>query len=174
METITELVRGLSLLLLAAAFLELLIPKGKLSALVRLILGLLLMAALLSPITDFLGKGDELDRWEQSLALELETPADYAQQGAELGDKLAAQADQAYQQALEEQIARLAQVQPGVTQAGVQVLLDEQGLPDRVELALICADPAQASACAAAVAEALGLEQNKIGYQVVEEGTEDG
>lgn len=174
MEIITELVRNLSVLLLAAAFLELLIPKGRLSALVRLLFGLLLMVALLSPITDFLRKGDELEQWEHALALELDAPADYAQQGVDLGGKLAAQADLAYQQALEEQISYLAQAQPGVAQAAARVILNEQGLPDRVELALVGADPVQAEACAIAVAEALGLERNKVGCQLVEEGKEDG
>ena len=173
MESLTELVRNLSMLLLAAAFLELLVPKGRLSSLVRLLLGLLLMVALLSPITDFLRKGDGLAQWEQSLALELDAPADYAQQGMELGDKLAAQADLAYQQALEEQLSYLAQSQPGVAQAAARVVLNEQGLPERVELALIGADPIQAEDCAAAVAKALGMERNRVGYQVVEEENKD-
>ena len=53
-ETLTSWVKGLMMLVLFAAFLELILPSSNMQKFVRLIIGLLIMLAILNPMIDFL------------------------------------------------------------------------------------------------------------------------
>jgi stage III sporulation protein AF len=55
-ETLTNWVKGLMMLVLFAAFLELILPSSNMQKFVRLIIGLLIMLAILNPMIDFLTK----------------------------------------------------------------------------------------------------------------------
>lgn len=55
-ETITSWVKGLIMLVLFAAFLELILPSSAMQKFIRLIIGLLIMLAILNPMIDFLTK----------------------------------------------------------------------------------------------------------------------
>lgn len=55
-ETLTNWVKGLMMLVLFAAFLELILPSSNMQKFVRVIIGLLIMLAILNPVTDFLTK----------------------------------------------------------------------------------------------------------------------
>lgn len=55
-ETLTNWVKGLMMLVLFAAFLELILPSSNMQKFVRLIIGLLIMLAILNPMIEFLAK----------------------------------------------------------------------------------------------------------------------
>ena len=173
MEIITELVRNLALFMLAAAFMELLLPKGHLSSLLRLVLGLLLLAALLTPLLRGLGRADELESWARQLAeppelAELPRQADtYAQQGTELAQSLQEAAREDYQRDLARQIAALAQSKTVAGRVEVETRIDEQGQLQGVTLRFRQTSPENAASCAAQLASELGLNEEQLSYQVL-------
>jgi len=88
MQALTLLIRSLCAVLLFTAVLELLIPPGALSPFVRWVLGLLVLLMVLTPLLQWLYRGDE-NAW---LEQEYSSP-DYAAQGQALGESLEQQAE---------------------------------------------------------------------------------
>lgn len=165
METITELVRNLALLLLAAAFLELLLPKGRLSSLLRLVLGLLMMAALLFPFRSQLQQEENLQKWAEALAKPVLTE-DYAGQGQALGAALTEEAAQLYQTALEEEIEKLILAQSAVTDVEVELRLGAEQQIEGMELLFFNTEMPAARDCAEHLAARLGLDMQVISWQI--------
>ncbi|MBQ6808792.1 MAG: stage III sporulation protein AF [Firmicutes bacterium] len=167
METVTNLVRNLSLLLLAAAFVELLIPKGHLSSLIRLVLGLFLLAALLSPLLRFFEQELEIEKWAEELLPALGTQEDYAGQGRELAAALEQKTVEDYLDRMEQQISELARGQSGVGGVEVFAELDGEGRPERLELYFWDTSPSAAEACLRNLSGQLSLAEEKIVYQIL-------
>ena len=65
MEGLKILIRNLAFILLLATFLEMLLPNKSMKGFVQLVMGLFVIAAILSPLTDFLNLdfADEVPAW---------------------------------------------------------------------------------------------------------------
>ncbi len=122
-EAIGEIVRNVCILVILAAFFELLLPSGQLSGFVRLVMGLLILAAVINPILGFVGQDPVLDIYSRE---------DYSQQteqlleeGNELSQGLTEQAQSEYEAGLKGQIASLAALTPGILSAEVDLQLSQ-------------------------------------------------
>lgn len=56
MDSLQDLIRNLAIILLLAGFLEMLLPSKSMKGFVKLIMGLFVISAILTPLTSFLGK----------------------------------------------------------------------------------------------------------------------
>ena len=118
MQTLQLLVRNLAVVLLLAAVLELLLPNGKMSKYVQLVMGLFVIAAVLTPITSFLHMAMSMDipAWNTVQTQDLPVLAD--NQGAQAGQN--AVQDQ-FRHIIINQVRALAISLSGAADAGVEV-----------------------------------------------------
>ena len=156
-----ELVRNLAALLLTAAFLELLLPKGSTGDLVRLVLSVLLLLTLLSPVLSLLKPGAldafaALDRWEQAFSRD---GTEYARQGEALARELTARGEADWRQETQAALEEWLLTQPGVAAARVRLEWDEQGQPVAATLSLEGGDWAS---CRRGAAQRLGLAEDRV------------
>ena len=161
------------MLMLCASLAELLLPPGSISRFVRLVIGLMLLAAIVVPLTDeisFTSSSSEDDlRLEEAAAL-------YISAGEELSVSLNNAAFDEYAAQLETQIASLVSLVEGVDQAGAQVILNESGELEGVELVLDINAVSTMQVCEN-IRELLSgfyvLDENKISCIVEESGDEE-
>jgi len=136
METLRLLIRNLAIILLLATFLDLLLPNGQMRRYVKLVMGLFVIAAVLSPLSDFLHQplAMEIPAWTSLSASAVPVLAN--NQGSQAGRN--AVADQ-YRQILTRQIRALALAVKGVREAQVEILFaDTQGtLTDQPEISQV-------------------------------------
>lgn len=73
MESLQTLVRNLAIILLLASFLEMLLPNKSMKGFVKLVMGLFVISAILTPLTTLLGMTVEsaIPAWTESSAQEL-------------------------------------------------------------------------------------------------------
>ncbi|HHY25478.1 MAG TPA: stage III sporulation protein AF [Desulfitobacterium dehalogenans] len=73
MESLQTLVRNLAIILLLASFLEMLLPNKSMKGFVKLVMGLFVISAILTPITSLLGMTMEstIPAWTENSAQEL-------------------------------------------------------------------------------------------------------
>jgi stage III sporulation protein AF len=168
-EAIGEIVRNVCILVILAAFLELLLPSGQLNGFVRLVMGLLILAAILNPILGFVGQKPALDIYRHE---------DYSQQteqlleeGNELSQGLRQQAQAEYEAGLKGQIASLTALTPGIIEAEVDLQLSPgQGSHIMIERVRILAlkddsmpdEPALRQKIIATIANFYGIDQSLI------------
>ena len=119
-----EVVRQVALITIMAAFLEMLLPERKLARYVRLVLGLFVVVAILTPIVRGLGAGSALDivAWDLRLAPVATTSL---QEGLELAEENERAALELYRERLASQIKALVTLVPEVKTA--EVLVDVSG-----------------------------------------------
>ncbi len=129
METVLLLVRNLVFLVILAAFLEMLLPLQGTRRLVQVIIGLFILLAVLGPVASL---------FHQQLPLQLSMPAngspagqgggtglsDILERGQALQQVTSAQEQAAYVQQMEDQIAVICRLVPGVKAASVTVALN--------------------------------------------------
>jgi len=179
METIAQLVRDIAALVLLFAFLELLLPEGRLARFIRLALSLLLVASIMSPLMALSGK-EAADLLPEFDTEETAGGEDYAASGRRIAAGLTDNAESQYAETLARQIAALAKLQPGVAQAAARVETEEGGGLIAVELYLTAEEGAGAE-----LAEQVGdfiSDYYGVGREAVqcflaaqaEEGAEDG
>ncbi|WP_258359239.1 stage III sporulation protein AF [Moorella sulfitireducens (nom. illeg.)] len=125
---IGEIVRQVALIALLAAFLEMLLPDKKITRYVRLVLGLFVVVAILTPLAEGLRFGPELElaAWDLRLDPAAATPV---QQGRDLARANEEAALEIYRERLAGQIRALVTLVPGVKQA--EVLVDLSGDKER-------------------------------------------
>ncbi len=136
METIAQLVRDIAVLVLLFAFLELLLPEGRLSRFIRLALSLLLVASIMGPLMELAGKDGET-LLPEIVPEAADSTQDYTEQGQRIAGSLAADAEQQYAEGLARQMAALARLQPGVGKAAARVEATENGALTGAELYLL-------------------------------------
>lgn len=129
---ISEMVRNIAVLVLLALFMELLIPFGELSRFIRMVMGLVLLAAVLNPVLGMLKQEALLPSFQKE---------DYSEETAAIldrGEELAAQMeDQAlseYRQSTVSQIEALASLVDGVKSVEASAEVDSQGVIQKVSL----------------------------------------
>lgn len=121
METLRLLVRNIVILVLLAAFLEMLLPLRETRRFVEVIVGLFVLVAILNPIVDFLRQEPLFDPGIfQSVGADEQVEAILAR-GEELQGTAAVEARAAYGKRLEDQIKVVARLVPGVGDARVKV-----------------------------------------------------
>lgn len=114
------IVRQVALIALLAAFLEMLLPDKKMTRYVRLVLGLFVVVAILSPLVEGVRTGPDLDvaAWDLRLDQVTATPVE---QGRELAAANEEAALEVYRDRLAGQIRALVALIPGVRTADVLV-----------------------------------------------------
>lgn len=130
MDGISQIIRELILLLLLASLLELLLPRGRTAGFVRLVLGLCLLAVVLTPLVRLLAGEDPLaplSPLEAVLVAPAGAATEYIEQGQELAAGLQQQAGEEYLAQLGRQLSALAVLAPGVEAATATPRLDSQG-----------------------------------------------
>lgn len=136
---ITEMVRNIVIIVLFAALVEMLLPEGDIARFVRLVTGLFVVIAVLSPLISLVSQGKtwEISAWNhppQPVTSLLEA-------GEELQRESTRQAWEKHQQQLALQMASLARLVPGVEEAEVKLITPPQdGLPD-LETVVITLSP---------------------------------
>ncbi len=139
MDAVLQIVGSLILLLLLYSLLEMLLPEGGLAPFVRLVMGLTLLAAAVTPLSRSGTAG--LPELLPALAPAMEA-TDYAAQGTAIRERLTAGVRQEQEEAAASRIAALAAAAEGVERAGARVYLDGDGGLTRVELYLKARDEA--------------------------------
>lgn len=131
MENLQTLVRNLAIILLLASFLEMLLPSKSMQGLVKLVMGLFVISAILTPITAFLHMPLEMaiPAWTETAAKDMPVLA-LGDEGSTIG-KDAVQ--EQYKAIISNQVKALALGVSGVKRVGVEVDLSEGagGLTDQ-------------------------------------------
>jgi stage III sporulation protein AF len=141
METIYLLVRNIIFIILIAVFLEMLLPMKETRRFLEVVVGLFVLITILNPIVSLIQQEpymEELDIQEGNQQ-ELD---EILSQGKKLQQVQAEQARSNYGMRIEEQIAVIAQMVPGVEQAEAKVQfaagssLDSVGVIEKVEVVI--------------------------------------
>lgn len=134
---IGAIVRQVALIALLAAFLEMLLPEKKMTRYVRLVLGLFVVVAILSPLVEGLRTGPELDVAAWDLRLDPVTAAP-VQQGREMAAANEEAALELYRERLAGQIRALVTLIPGIRQVEVLVrVAGEQGYRGTIQRVVV-------------------------------------
>lgn len=124
LEILQELVRNVAFVVVLASVVEMLLPKGEMSRYVKLVMGLFVLMAVLTPVLSLLGRNWEVDlrAWQEPApAVKLES---IFARGEQLQLQNQEQILQAYKHRLEGQIAALARLTPGVEEVRVYAELE--------------------------------------------------
>lgn len=127
MQTLIELVRNLIVIVLLASFLELFTPRGELDRWIRLALGLVIVAALVTPVVRWLSSEDWWTQLPESLTASTGGGEEYLQQGEMLNQLLQEEAWHEYEQELNRQVAAVAALHAGVAKVAVESELGATG-----------------------------------------------
>ncbi|MDX9872098.1 MAG: stage III sporulation protein AF [Clostridia bacterium] len=126
MEVLKELVRGIVLLIILTAFLDMLLPSNKMRPYLKMVMGLFILVSILNPLISALFQSRDLAAlsWKPVIAGDSETQS-IRQAGAELALKNQEQFLATYAGRLEAQMVSLVRIIEGVGEAEVKVELAE-------------------------------------------------
>lgn len=162
---IGEVVRQVALITLLAAFLEMLLPGKKITHYVRLVLGLFVVVAIITPVVEDLRIGPELDvaAWDLRLNPVRAAPIET---GKEMAEETEAEAINVYKERLAGQIKSLVTLVPGIESAEVLVDINEkQGYLGAVKRVVVTANTKQLPSSV----QVDGIEINNNNEQSLEE-----
>lgn len=150
---ITSWIKEIIYIILFATFLEFLLPNGQMRKFIRVIIGLFIMLAILSPVMDIMSKGQQLESlpsWRELSNKDNKT--------SESANKIAASQEQLaidlYRQQLAKQIRSVVVTLDGVGDAQVVVDLDQsvnKAGPGSIHKVLITLQPGRSSQVAPVV-----------------------
>jgi len=125
MEALKVIIRNIAFILLLATFLEMLLPNEKMRGLVRLVMGLFVVAALIEPLMSFfrIDFTNQVPAWITSAKTEMQVLAPDTNEQAAGGSAVREQ----YKKILQNQIKILVEAVDGVERAEVQVELGKGG-----------------------------------------------
>jgi len=136
-ESLQTLVRNLAIILLLASFLEMMLPSKSMQGFVKLVMGLFVISAILTPITSFLHMPLEMSipAWTETAARDMPVLAS-GKVNSEIG-KDAVQ--EQFKAIIKNQVKAIALGIPGVKQVEVEVELSEGagGLTDQPRITQI-------------------------------------
>lgn len=137
MESLQTLVRNLAIILLLASFLEMMLPSKSMQGFVKLVMGLFVISAILTPITSFLHMPLEMSipAWTETAARDMPVLAS-GKVNSEIG-KDAVQ--EQFKAIIKNQVKAIALGIPGVKKVEVEVELSEGagGLTDQPRITQI-------------------------------------
>jgi stage III sporulation protein AF len=134
MAVLSEIVKNVLVIVLIASFLELMLPEGTLRPLVRFAIGLFVLIAILSPLAGvlFSDRNIDIEWWD------LQIDAGQEAQIMEQGEKINQQIWQSQQDLVSDQVAgqigAVALLVPGVEDVEAQVVLNEAGAVESLQL----------------------------------------
>lgn len=134
MAVLSEIVKNVLVIVLIASFLELMLPEGTLRPLVRFAIGLFVLIAILSPLAGvlFSDRNIDIEWWD------LQIDAGQEAQIMEQGEKINQQIWQSQQDLVSDQVAgqigAVALLVPGVEDVEAQVVLNEAGTVESLQL----------------------------------------
>ena len=158
MDGLTELLRHLAALLLLASAGELLIPGGRLASVVRLVMGLAIVAVMLEALPD---RFPEDRFFLPDIRAE---QAEIEEKGDALTRTLSAEAEMLYAAELAAAAEQAALTVDGITAAEAAVRITESGEVEELKL-ILYGDTALMSAAAAAAGDALGLSEDAVSWE---------
>lgn len=168
METLTGLIRQVVLIALLAAFVEMFLPRDDLARFVRLIMGLFIIVAVLTPVLNWLNRDGVtvLEAWVDSRGQVADTESILVQ-----GERLAQQGEQLmlddYSTRLAKQVQAIVRLVPGVEEAVVTA--DLPGEEVEVEIAVPEGDAVEAVVAQVRqiVSDFFGWPQDKVRVEVL-------
>lgn len=125
MEMLAELVRNVAVLVLLTMFLQMLLPEGQMAGFIRMIMGILLLSAVLSPLLDFMGQEHSAPVYSR-INYE-ESTEEILWQGQALAADYVEQAAGEYSDGLARQMNAITGLIPGMVQAEAEISLDGAG-----------------------------------------------
>ncbi|HEY8418075.1 MAG TPA: stage III sporulation protein AF [Limnochordales bacterium] len=132
MDWLVDVVRGLIIIVFFVHVAQLLLPEAGLRGYARLVMGLLVIAALLGPVLELLRLDYPLQRQLFGMA---PVPVDpYVRAGRELAAAAAARLAEPTRSRFEQQVAGWAGMAAGAEPARVGVVWGPDGAPEKVEL----------------------------------------
>lgn len=125
LETISNLVRNVTIVVLIAGFLEMLLPSGEIKRFVKAVLGLFILVSILNPLLGFFDKNvvSEVLAWQDPIqGTELNT---IMAQGEELSQEMNEKAVELYRRNLAKQIETVVKLVKGVAWVEADVKMGE-------------------------------------------------
>jgi len=124
LENLQTLVRNLAIILLLASFLEMLLPSKSMQGFVKLVMGLFVISAILTPLTEFLKMPLEMGipAWVETAESDLPVLAS-GNEGSAIGQSAVSEQ---YQEIIKNQIKAIALGVSGVKSAEVAVELSKE------------------------------------------------
>ncbi len=125
MNTLRDLVRNLAVIVLLAAFMEMLLPAGNMRRFVKMVMGLFIIITLLNPIMTILHQEPsfEVTAWQSAAPVSLNS---ILQNGQQISAAAREAASQEYRQRLGRQMLALAQLVKGIEITQVEVTTEEE------------------------------------------------
>jgi len=172
LDMISEMVRNIAVLVLLALFVELLIPFGELSRYIRMVMGLVLLAAVLNPVLGMLRQEALLPSFQKE---------DYSKETAailERGEELSAQMEELalseYEQSTVSQIGALTSLIDGVKSVEASAEIDSQGGVRKVSLLVVKTASVSEEALKTKIIDTIsrfyGIDPSKFEISISEEG----
>lgn len=124
LDAIGELVRNITIIVLLAAFIEMLMPTNHMTRYVRLVMGLFVIVSVLSPVMSFLDRGDTFEVVAWNYPTHKEELDSILENGEQIKSYTKEQALSELQSRLEGQIKALVRLVPGVANVDASVQLD--------------------------------------------------
>jgi stage III sporulation protein AF len=141
METIYLLVRNIIFIILIAVFLEMLLPMKETRRFLEVVVGLFVLITILNPIVSLIQQEPHMEELDIQEGNKQELD-EILNQGKQLQQVQVEQARSNYGKRIEEQVAVIAQMVPGVEQAEARVQfaagssLDSVGVIEKVEIVI--------------------------------------
>jgi len=132
MEVLKETVRNIALLVLLAAVLDLLLPSGKMSAYIKMVMGLFVLVSVLNPLLGIVFHRQEFEvmAWQGETAVA--GNISYLEKSAKLAATNRSLLRQEYGRRMEMQMEALIRLISGVGEVRARVELGGEGVPDDV------------------------------------------
>ncbi|MHB1419265.1 MAG: stage III sporulation protein AF [Bacillota bacterium] len=145
LDAVREMVRNIAVIILLTSFLEMLISNNEMTKYVRLVMGLFIIIAVLTPVMSLLDKqrSSEVMAWEFQPESQSGQLASILENGKELSQLNIDEALEQYRARVEGQIRALALLVKGVNDALVSVELstDATGYPQAITLVRVVVTP---------------------------------
>ncbi|MHB1125360.1 MAG: stage III sporulation protein AF [Bacillota bacterium] len=145
LDAVRELVRNIAVIILLTSFLEMLISNNEMTKYVRLVMGLFIIVAVLSPVMSFLDRqqSSEVMTWQFQPETQSKQLATILDDGKQLSRQNMEEALEQYRSRVEGQIRALALLAKGVDDAQVSVELqtDAAGYPQAIDLVRVVVSP---------------------------------
>ncbi|HWP95915.1 MAG TPA: stage III sporulation protein AF [Syntrophomonadaceae bacterium] len=134
MNTITEIVKNVLVIIIMTGFLELLLPEGGMKPFVRYAIGLFVIVAVLNPILSVLFNQHHLEiAWWDTPPVQ-QSQDQISKAGQELNTRIGSLSNDDLQKKLEGQVTAVVNLVPGVKEVETQAEMDDKGHVTRLKL----------------------------------------